>query len=311
MQRVSPAPDELSEALGAIAVSSFVFCRSDFSAPWGFHVSDAPVAKFHLILSGEAVLGLDDGSRPYTLASGDLVILPHGTGHRLFDRPGSVAPELEEILRDRPVDAAGRMAYGGGGDSTVVVCGGFGSEAVPSQLLEVLPRVLQYGSGGQPTRWLEPFAALLADERAAEPGDAVVLAKVADVFLTEFLRQYLASQQLAPVTPLAALDPPIAAALSALRDNPAYPWTLGSLARHVGMSRTAFTAAFTRAVGEAPMTHLSRLRLNNGAGYLAATSRTIRDIAREVGYDNESSFSKAFKRTFGQSPGAFRTEWAR
>jgi AraC-like DNA-binding protein len=314
MHKVSPSRDDLSEALGAIAVSSFVFCRSDFSAPWGFHVDEAPIAKFHIILSGNAVLTLDDDTASEALAAGELVILPHGTGHRLSDRPGSAAPELEEILRERPVDASGRMSYGGGGNSTVVVCGGFGSEAVPSELLAVLPRVLRYGSGGQATRWLEPFAALLADERAderaAEPGDAVVLAKVADVFLTEFLRQYLASQQPPWVAPLATLDPIVAAALCALRDNPAYPWTLTSLARHVGMSRTAFTAKFTAAIGEAPMAHLARLRLNSGAGYLAATSRTIRDIAREVGYDNEASFSKAFKRTFGQSPGAFRAEWA-
>ena len=76
------------------------------------------------------------------------------------------------------------------------------------------------------------------------------------------------------------------------------------------MSRTAFAVQFRDSVGEPPLSHLTRVRLSQGAGYLATTSRTIDAIARDVGYDNESSFSKAFKRIYGCSPGTFRTEWS-
>jgi len=94
-----------------------------------------------------------------------------------------------------------------------------------------------------------------------------------------------------------------------MRDHPGGPWTLAHLSRAVGLSRTSFAVRFRHAVGEPPMTHLTRLRLSGGAGYLTSTSRTIADIAHEVGYDNEASFSKAFKRTYGRSPGAFRSAW--
>jgi AraC-like DNA-binding protein len=310
VHRVSPASDDLSEALSAIRVKSVVFCRSAFTAPWGFHVEDTPIAKFHLLLTGRALLTLDGDGMSHPLAAGDLVVLPHGTGHRLHDRSASCAPELNQILIEHPVDARGRMWYGGGGDATAVICGGFGADAVPEELLAVLPRVLRFASAdGSVSRWLEPLAALLADERETEPGDAAVLAKVADLFLTEFLRQYLASQQLAQVAAFASVEQPIGAALRMMREDPARPWTVTRLARSVGMSRTAFAARFHASVGEPPIAHLTRLRLNSGAGYLASTSRTIGDIAHEVGYDNEASFSKAFKRTYGQSPGAFRAEW--
>ena len=102
---------------------------------------------------------------------------------------------------------------------------------------------------------------------------------------------------------------PIATALRLMRDTPGRPWTLAQLAKAVGLSRTSLVARFRDAVGEPPMTHLTRLRLSGGAGYLSSTSRTIGDIARELGYDNEASFSKAFKRTYGRSPGTFRSEW--
>jgi transcriptional regulator GlxA family with amidase domain len=161
------------------------------------------------------------------------------------------------------------------------------------------------------TRWLQPFADLLAPVSPA-PGDAAVMAKVADVFLTEFLRQYLAQQEAALVhlpTDGGAVAP-VAAALRLMRRDPRERWTVEGLARQVGMSRTAFAARFRDSVGEPPLSHLTRVRLSRGAGYLATTSRTIAAIARDVGYDNESSFSKAFKRRYGCSPGAFRSEWS-
>jgi AraC-like DNA-binding protein len=309
MRRVSPPADDLAESLRSINVRSVVFCRSEFTAPWGFRVDDSAMAKFHLVLAGEAYLALDGMDEPHRLAAGDVVVIPHGTGHALVDAPGSPAPTLDGILFDHPVDEAGTMSYGGGGALTTVVCGGFGTDALPADLIEQLPRKLVLGSARDGmSRWLEPLAALLAAERPAAPGDSAVLAKVADVLLTESLRQYLASRRLVPVHVKAGdNDVPIAAALRMMRDNPGGPWTIAHLARAVGLSRTSFAVRFRDSVGEPPMTHLTRLRLSGGAGYLTSTTRTIGDIAREVGYDNEASFSKAFKRTYGRSPGAFRT----
>src|SRR5215831_56048 len=107
MRRVSPPADELADSLRSINVRSVVFCRSEFTAPWGFRVDDTAIAKFHLVLAGDAYLALDgeDGSRH--LVAGDVVVLPHGTGHAVADAPGSPAPSLEGILVDHPVDKAG------------------------------------------------------------------------------------------------------------------------------------------------------------------------------------------------------------
>jgi hypothetical protein len=56
------------------------------------------------------------------------------------------------------------------------------------------------------------------------------------------------------------------------------------------------------------MRYLARLRLSQAAGYLTTTNATIFSIAQSTGYDTEASLSKAFKRAFGQSPGAYRRE---
>jgi transcriptional regulator GlxA family with amidase domain len=74
------------------------------------------------------------------------------------------------------------------------------------------------------------------------------------------------------------------------------------------MSRTAFTVRFRSAVGVPPIGYLTRLRLTRAAGYLATTSANVRQVARLAGYDNEASFSKAFRRAFGRPPGEYRRE---
>ncbi len=313
MSRISPPPDALAEVLKAINVRSTILCRSHFTAPWGFRVDGSDLAKFHIVLDGAAWLDLDSPAESHRLAAGAIVVLPRGTGHVVRDDPSSPVRYLEAILTEHPLDSAGRLTYGGDGASTTVLCGAFEAALLPDDLTDLLPRalVLDQDGSSRVTRWLQPFADLLASDSAA-PGDAAVLAKVADVFLTEFLRQYLAQQEAALVH-LPTDDgngAPIAAALRLMRRDPRARWTVEGLARQVSMSRTAFAAQFRDSIGEPPLSHLTRVRLSQGAGYLATTSRTIGAIARDIGYDNESSFSKAFKRMYGRSPGAFRTEWS-
>src|SRR5215475_5301452 len=112
MRRVSPPRDDLSDSLRSINVRSVVFCRSEFTAPWGFRVDDTAVAKFHLVLRGQAHLAIDGENDMHPLVGGDVVILPHGTGHVLMDAPDSPTPSLEGILIDHSVDDSGAMSYG-------------------------------------------------------------------------------------------------------------------------------------------------------------------------------------------------------
>lgn len=52
---------------------------------------------------------------------------------------------------------------------------------------------------------------------------------------------------------------------------------------------------------------LMQLRMHLAATTLKADpGMALADVARQVGYDSESSFGRAFKRSFQESPGAFR-----
>lgn len=305
-------PDDVSALLARINVRSVVYCLSDLGAPWGFRVEQSEAAKFHLVLDGSASLTVTDGQPACaTISARELVLLPRGTGHVMQDSPGAPTRLLDQILAERPVDNAGRLVYGGSGPRTSLLCGGFVlGPGLPPELLDVLPPLLVLDAVSHGiVRWLEPIFALLRDEVAqGAPGATAVLAKIADVFLTQIVRTYLSGVDAAAVRigPAAAADPAVSKALSLLRLRPGAPWTVASLAREVGMSRTAFAARFRDLVGEPPMTYLTRLRLGHAAGYLATTDKTLRQIARLVGYDNEASLSKAFRRAFGCPPGDYR-----
>ncbi|WP_211314316.1 helix-turn-helix domain-containing protein [Sphingomonas fennica] len=97
-------------------------------------------------------------------------------------------------------------------------------------------------------------------------------------------------------------DNQIGAAIAAIHAEPARPWTLPELARHVGMSRTTFAVRFKRKVGLSPIDYLIRWRMLLAGDRLSNTRQSIAAIASSLGYETESAFGAAFKRTMGCSP---------
>jgi len=158
------------------------------------------------------------------------------------------------------------------------------------------------------TAWLEPVFALMRQEAdSAAPGAQAIFAKLADVFLSQALRTYLAGADRAGLlTSQQPMDASIAQAMATLHDRPAVNWTLAELASQAAMSRTLFSARFRAAVGESPMRHLAKIRLGQAAWYLTTTRLSVEAIARHTGYGTNASLSKAFKREFGTSPGQYR-----
>jgi AraC-like DNA-binding protein len=309
IDRLTPAVDGLSATLDAMRVRSVVYCRSELGAPWGFGVAASPQPKFHLVLSGPARLTLDNGDEA-TLQAGDLVLLPHGTGHTMRDTPTSRTRDLDVILKDHPLDATGRMHYGGCGPKTSLVCGSF-DVASAVELLGWLPLMIVLDAANNGLgRWLDPMVDLLRSDGDALPGEAAVVAKVADAFLTDVLRHYLTTSesQLRLNPAIIEEDPAVADVIALIHTRSGDPWTVEALACHVGMSRSSLVSRFSKAVGVAPVAYLTRLRLARASGSLATSAQPLIEVARAAGYGNESSFSKAFARHYGQPPGQYRRE---
>lgn len=83
-------------------------------------------------------------------------------------------------------------------------------------------------------------------------------------------------------------------------------WTLESLAAHYRVSKEQFRRVCLRELGRSPMQHLTSLRIERAQHLLATTDDKVESVARQVGFDDASVFSRAFKRWVGRSPKAYR-----
>src|SRR5512139_1013637 len=119
------ASDVLTTVMDAVRLRSRVFCRSELKAPWGMALERSDYAHFHVIERGGAWLRVE-GREPVALAGGDLVVVPHGTGHTLTDALATKARPLLELAGRRTGQSGGAvMRTGGEGAETRLVCGSF------------------------------------------------------------------------------------------------------------------------------------------------------------------------------------------
>jgi len=82
--------------------------------------------------------------------------------------------------------------------------------------------------------------------------------------------------------------------------------TIDSAAEELGMSRRRFTALFAEITGQTWADHVTALRIQYACKLLRETSRSVVAIAFECGFEEISSFYRAFKRETGDSPGHWR-----
>ena len=72
------------------------------------------------------------------------------------------------------------------------------------------------------------------------------------------------------------------------------------------MSRSGFAFAFKTLVGKAPLEYVSDWRMQVAKGLLQEDSQKLSWVASVLGYESDTAFSKAFKRTTGTTPAGYR-----
>ncbi|MGW0903088.1 AraC family transcriptional regulator [Streptomyces sp. NPDC002853] len=286
-------------------------------APWGQEFASVPgSAGFQVVLQGSCWL-LTPDAEVIQLGTGDVVFLPHGSGHTLADGPETLvtAPgcgpedhQLSDAYASVSVDRSGD-----GGPATVLLCGAY--QLDPSRthpLLLTLPDLIHLPAQAGRHPALRSAVELLAAELEAPclGMDAAVPALL-DTLLLSVLRIWFTEQPARGATTgwAAALnDPPVTAALHAIHRDPAAPWTVAKLAAEAGLSRAPFARRFAMLVGQPPLGYLTWWRMTTAARLLRESDAPLRSIATQIGYTSEFAFASAFKRTYGMAPGAYRRE---
>lgn len=84
--------------------------------------------------------------------------------------------------------------------------------------------------------------------------------------------------------------------------------SLDRVAAKSGYSKWHLQRMFRQVTGDALGTYIRTRRLSRAALELRQKDNTILDIALQSGFDSQQSFSRAFKRQFSQTPGAYRSK---
>ncbi|MDB5816849.1 MAG: AraC family transcriptional regulator, partial [Rhizobacter sp.] len=138
-------------------------------------------------------------------------------------------------------------------------------------------------------------------------GNDIVVRNLLSSLFVYFMRDWAQGQEPGATNWFGAIRTThTARALACIHDAPEKQWTLAQLAQEAGLSRAAFVRQFNDAVGEPPHIYLTRWRMGVAARLLENTTLRLADIARQVGYESESSFSRAFKQSRGVAPAHFK-----
>jgi transcriptional regulator GlxA family with amidase domain len=95
-------------------------------------------------------------------------------------------------------------------------------------------------------------------------------------------------------------------ALERMREGVAEELSLADFAKAAGVSVPHFCVLFKTRTGVPPMLYFTRLRMRHAAELLDSSEATVEEIGSRVGYENPFHFSRAFRRTQGMSPRAYR-----
>jgi AraC-like DNA-binding protein len=315
--------DALSDVLRAVRLTGAVFFDIRAAEPW---VAATPsgaaivarmfpgaehLISYHVMIGGSCWAGMPDAP-PVQLHAGDIIVFPHGDSHLLSSAPGMRTRADLTRYRQPPegqqLPFTISMGEQGAAEAAHFVCGFLGCDVRPyNPLLAALPRILHVRDSGGALGAYVRFA--LAESRQPRIGGESVLSRLSELMFVDVIRQYLEGLPAERTDWLAGLrDPFVGRALNALHRNPARNWSLQSLARHVGLSRSALAERFSQFVGRPPMQYLANWRMQVATGHLMAGRDNVAAIANLVGYDSESAFSRTFKKVVGTSPSQWRRE---
>ncbi|MFJ2769020.1 AraC family transcriptional regulator [Streptomyces sp. NPDC087300] len=303
-------PDDLlSELLRPLWLADVFHSRWEAGGDWGVEGHDDPCAILHHMVEGGCVVDFGGEAAPVALHQGDLAIFPHGTGHTFASAHGVRTVPLPDLMPHRRPGGSGIVRVGTPPFGTRMLCASLHYNALSDPgLYAALPRIIvlrRHMLADEPLL-LRTLDSLPSEIERTAPGTRLVTLRAFETVFVLSLR--IAMEQLAAESPaLRALHHPgISKALLAVHGSYAEPWTVESLAREAGMSRSVFSQTFRDLVGEPPMRYLTTRRLQEAGRLLTQTSLPQQDIARRIGYGSLVGFHLAFRKEYGITPGSHR-----
>lgn len=317
--------DALSKILDDIHLNKSEYLYLNTRGDWAFRMQQQPAVLAYIVLSGELYLHLDQSISLHASA-GDIVMLPAGQAHHC--NPFSSHDQLIESVDISAMFNGTKQeaVYLGTNQHTSI-------SDLPAQqphhlimaircqidtimarpLLNALPEYLHLHNllNHRAPEWLQIGLSFLAQETLQVlPGRDKIIDHLISILFIECVRDYILTIEDSHNWLNAFSHPQLSNALTAIHTQPAFAWTVESLAEQCCMSRSKFASLFHELVGGTPLAYLQQHRMNLGCQLLREGQLSIKQIAHQVGFSSDTTFSQSFKKRFEQSPNQYRKQYA-
>jgi len=310
----------LSDAVSRLALQGAIFLHGRYSESWAYrsipgHDASAmfapdggQVVLFHVVAAGRCWVSVKGGER-YWAEAGDVIVLPYGEQHEMGGMADADVVDIGRLVAPPPWQEMPFIEHGGGGEQTHVVCGYLTcGDPLFDPALRAFPSVFVVRPEGPAAAWVQASfeyatgqITKVADDRFEAP------TTIPRLLLQEVLKLHLSSAPAAEVGFVKGLsDPVVAPALALIHGAPEEKWTVAELAARGNISVSLLDERFRAVLGMPPIRYLTSWRMHVAQDLLTGTALGVAAIARQVGYESEEAFSRAFKRKFEISPSVWR-----
>lgn len=299
---------DLDRLISALEVTFVRMAECLVSPGWRLDGGGSSMSAIHYCVSGSGSL-TGNGFPPVRLQPHTLVILPKATPFQLQSdgRPGGGTAHAVDATLQSGSQVITRYVAGHDQPGLIMICGYFQALYAPSLgLFEALETpIIEHFEEADRIDW--KLREAIDELVVQEVGTGTMTASLLKLVLIRLLRRSLGTQK-AWIEGFALLrDPQVSRAFLEMLSLPGVQHSVHSLSKAAGLSRSAFMERFSEAFGQPPMAVLRKLRMRHSQELLATPLLSIDQVAYAVGYESRSSFSRAFRKTYGTDPTDYRS----
>ena len=288
MQRIRPTQISEVPFVHSFPAWGVDVVESHHAENWRMELTRHDFLKMVFVAKGEGFLAFEDGTQ-IEAQLGDVLMVPIGQVHRLIDAPGAPMSLYVMSIQSRVLEAAA-----------------LNTAAIPSGLVKL--DALQSAKIETAVRRLL-FEQTLVTPQTGAKVVSLCLSVIADLMRVAIHSEVKSASEAAPKADQSTNSTArMQAYVEDLREHFFEASNLDSAALALGISRRRFTQLFRKVTGTSWLAYVRKLRVEHAKRLLSHTPRTVLSIAFECGFEDLSTFYRAFKREAGSSPNQWRGE---